>query len=69
VPSLFISREENQGLLDLISKRFRQLGLEPSKQDLVREAVADLLRREELLTEQPQPSRQSIATRSGKHVQ
>jgi len=61
VPSLFVSREENQGLLDLIAKRFRSTGMEPSKQDLAREAIADLLRREGLLTEQLQPSKQASA--------
>ena len=53
IPSLFVSREENQGLLDLVAKRFREGGNEPSKQDLVREAIADLLRDEGLLELRP----------------
>jgi hypothetical protein len=59
IPALFVSRDENQGLLDLIARRFRETGLEPTKQDLAREAIADLLRRERLLGDTVLPAQAS----------
>jgi hypothetical protein len=44
-----LSKEELHGLLRLIAKRFDEKETEPSKQDLIREAVRDLLLRESLL--------------------
>jgi hypothetical protein len=46
---LTVSREELQGILDLIAKRFRETGVEYTKQDLLREALRILLIREGLL--------------------
>jgi hypothetical protein len=46
---LTVSREELQGILDLIAKRFRETGVERTKQDLVREAITMLLNQEGLL--------------------
>jgi hypothetical protein len=53
-----MSKEEFLGLLKLIAKRFEESEKEPSKQDLVREALRDLLVREGVLAREIQPPRQ-----------
>jgi hypothetical protein len=52
---LSLPRDELQGILDLVAKRFRETGIEYTKQDLVREAVRILLIREKLFPGQAGP--------------
>ncbi len=52
---LSLPRDELQGVLDLIAKRFRETGIEYTKQDLVREAVRILLIREKVFPAQAIP--------------
>lgn len=63
-----VSKEEFLGLLKLITKRFEESEKEPSKQDLVREALRDLLAREGVLAREIQPSRQVPAS-TGRRLQ
>ncbi len=51
-----LSREERLGLLRLIAKRFEETEFEPTKQDLIREGLRDLLLREGVLPRGTQPS-------------
>lgn len=57
-----MSKEEFLGLLRLIAKRFEELEREPSKQDLLREALRDLLVKEGLLAREIQTPRQVAAS-------
>jgi hypothetical protein len=57
---LTVSREELQAILDLVSKRFRETGIEYTKQDLVREAVRLLCIREGVLQSSKAPVDEGI---------
>jgi transposase len=63
-----VSKDEFLGLLRLVAKRFDETESEPTKQDLMREALRDLLFREGLLPREAQPSVQPSIP-SGKRIQ
>ena len=63
-----LSKDEFLGLLRLVAKRFDETEIEPTKQDLMRAALRDLLFREGLLAREPEsPVRASISP--GKRIQ